>query len=137
MFNHSLVPILMLLCYASAVPTIFRLSIKAVSVTQNHLMSEYEMHACGRIIAALANFKAASDSALTGRMGDPEKIAAQLRQIETSLVYRQQSRLIIQEKTCVDAVSKNPIVRIHPRNGPRTEKNAANYDYKIMTTHKG
>lgn len=93
---------------------------------------EYQLHACGRSIAAIKNLQAFAELAIRNRQLSKENSSATLALIEETLKRRYDGKFQLSVDNCIDKSTAKPAAHIYLKNQSRSSKRSPNYFYRFL-----
>ena len=93
---------------------------------------EYQLHACGRALAAMKNFETFARNAVRKLQISKDESQLTLSFIENALKQRNQDTFILTQDQCVGRANTKPAAVLYFRNESHTSKNSPNYSYRLL-----
>jgi len=93
---------------------------------------EYQLHACGRALAAIKNFETFAGNAVRKQKLSKDESQLTLSFIENALKQRNQGMFILMQNHCVERANTKPAAVLYFRNESHTSKDAPNYSYRLL-----
>jgi hypothetical protein len=93
---------------------------------------EYQLHACGRALAAVKNFETFARNAVRKQQISKDESQLTLSFIENALKQRNQDMFMLTQNHCVERANTKPAAVLYFRNESHTSKNSPNYSYRLL-----